>query len=172
LTAAVVTNQIDVAGISLTPGLSAAVRQDMNPRLVGDKQSLRPMGFGEDLDDAVRQALRDMIRWIGELLRGLSKADACTLWSLAADFRVTQIVNMAKGAHLHASEVQAFHRGSNGVTLGDLLLQDRPNLQRGKGPHPKVLASYLRRTEEPALFPCDRGYLGKNRGVYGGQIGS
>ena len=86
-----VTNQIDVAGISLAPGLSAAVRQDMNPRLVGDKQSLRPMGFGEDLDDAVRQALRDMIRWIGELLRGLSKADAYTLWSLAADFRVTHI---------------------------------------------------------------------------------
>jgi acetamidase/formamidase len=98
LTAAVVTNRIDVAGISLTPGLFAAVRQDMNLRLVGDKQSLRPLGFDEDFDDAVRQALRDMIRWIG-VLRGLSKADAYTLWSLAADFRATQMVNMAKGAH-------------------------------------------------------------------------
>jgi acetamidase/formamidase len=56
------------------------------------------MGFDEDLDDAVRQALRDMIRWIGEL-RGLSKADAYTLCSLASDFHVTQMVNMAKGAH-------------------------------------------------------------------------
>jgi acetamidase/formamidase len=56
------------------------------------------MGFDEDLDDAVRQALRDMIRWIGEL-RGLSKSDAYTLCSLAADFRVTQTVNTAKGAH-------------------------------------------------------------------------
>jgi acetamidase/formamidase len=56
------------------------------------------MGFDEDLDDAVRQALRDMIRWIGEL-RGLSKEDAYTLCSLAADIHVTQMVNLAKGAH-------------------------------------------------------------------------
>jgi acetamidase/formamidase len=56
------------------------------------------MGFDEDLDDAVRQAPRDMIRWIGEL-RGLSKTDAYTLCSLAADLRVSQMVNMAKGAH-------------------------------------------------------------------------
>jgi acetamidase/formamidase len=56
------------------------------------------MGFDEDLDDAVRQALRDMIRWIGAL-RGLSKTDAYTLCSLAADMHVTQTVNVAKGAH-------------------------------------------------------------------------
>lgn len=56
------------------------------------------MGFDEDLDDAVKQALRDMIRWIGEL-RGLSKSDAYTLCSLAADLHVTQTVNSAKGAH-------------------------------------------------------------------------
>jgi acetamidase/formamidase len=56
------------------------------------------MGFDEDLDDAVKQALRDMIRWIGEL-RGLSASDAYTLCSLAADLHVTQTVNTAKGAH-------------------------------------------------------------------------
>jgi acetamidase/formamidase len=56
------------------------------------------MGFDEDLDDAVKQALRDMIRWIEEL-RGLSAPDAYTLCSLAADLHVTQTVNMAKGAH-------------------------------------------------------------------------
>ncbi|SEQ21184.1 Acetamidase/formamidase [Faunimonas pinastri] len=56
------------------------------------------MGFDEDLDDAVKQALRDMIRWIGEI-RGLSAADAYTLCSLAADLRVTQTVNVAKGIH-------------------------------------------------------------------------
>jgi acetamidase/formamidase len=56
------------------------------------------MGFDEDLDDAVKQALRDMIRWIGEL-RGLSDTDAYTLCSLAADLHVTQTVNSAKGAH-------------------------------------------------------------------------
>ncbi|MBO0754579.1 MAG: acetamidase/formamidase family protein [Bradyrhizobiaceae bacterium] len=56
------------------------------------------MGFDEDLDDAVKQALRDMISWIGDL-RGLSKTDAYTLCSLAADLHVTQTVNVAKGAH-------------------------------------------------------------------------
>lgn len=56
------------------------------------------MGFDEDLDDAVKQALRDMIAWIGEL-RGLSKTDAYTLCSLATDVHVTQTVNGAKGAH-------------------------------------------------------------------------
>ena len=61
------------------------------------------MGFDEDLDDAVRQALRDMIRWIGEV-RGLSKTDAYTLCSLAADIRVTQMVNLAKGAHCMLSK--------------------------------------------------------------------
>ena len=51
----------------------------------------------------MRQALRDMIRWIGEV-RGLSKTDAYTLCSLAADIRVTQMVNLAKGAHCMLSK--------------------------------------------------------------------
>jgi NitT/TauT family transport system substrate-binding protein len=42
LTAAIVTNQIDAAGISLTPGLFSAGQQGMNLRIVGDKQSLKP----------------------------------------------------------------------------------------------------------------------------------
>lgn len=44
LTTAVATNQIDVAGISVTPGLFASVQQGMNLKIVGDKQSMRP-GF-------------------------------------------------------------------------------------------------------------------------------
>ena len=56
------------------------------------------MAFDEDLDQAVKQALRDMIRWLGDL-RGLSSADAYALCSLAADLRVTQTVNVAKGIH-------------------------------------------------------------------------
>lgn len=44
LTAAIATNQLDVAGISITPGLYTAVQQSLNLRIVGDKQSLRP-GF-------------------------------------------------------------------------------------------------------------------------------
>jgi acetamidase/formamidase len=56
------------------------------------------MGFDEDLDDAVKHALRDMIRLIGEL-SGLGSADAYTLCSLAADLRVTQMVDGNKGIH-------------------------------------------------------------------------
>jgi acetamidase/formamidase len=56
------------------------------------------MGFDEDLDDAAKQALRDMIRLIGEH-SGLSAQDAYTLCSLAADLRVTQTVDGNKGIH-------------------------------------------------------------------------
>jgi acetamidase/formamidase len=56
------------------------------------------MGFDEDLDDAVKHALRDMIRLIGELT-GLGASDAYTLCSLVADLRVTQMVDGNKGIH-------------------------------------------------------------------------
>jgi acetamidase/formamidase len=57
------------------------------------------MAFDPDLDDAVVIALRAMIDLIG-LRAGLSREDAYTLCSLAADLRVTQAVNQAKGIHV------------------------------------------------------------------------
>jgi acetamidase/formamidase len=56
------------------------------------------MGMDADLDDAAKQALREMIAWIGEL-SGLSAADAYMLCSLACDLRVTQLVDGNKGIH-------------------------------------------------------------------------
>jgi acetamidase/formamidase len=56
------------------------------------------MGFDEDLDDAVKHALRDMIALIVER-SGLSAQDAYTLCSLCADLRVTQMVDGNKGIH-------------------------------------------------------------------------
>ena len=56
------------------------------------------MAMDPDLDRCVEGALRDMIRLIGEKA-GLSKEDAYTLCSLAADLRVTQTVNGSKGIH-------------------------------------------------------------------------
>jgi acetamidase/formamidase len=56
------------------------------------------MGFDEDLDDAAKHALRDMIALIREQ-SGLSAQDAYTLCSLAADLRVTQLVDGNKGIH-------------------------------------------------------------------------
>jgi acetamidase/formamidase len=56
------------------------------------------MGFDPDLDDAAKQALREMISLIGEL-SGLSPQDAYTLCSIAADLRITQTVDQEKGVH-------------------------------------------------------------------------
>ncbi|MBY0612145.1 MAG: acetamidase/formamidase family protein [Beijerinckiaceae bacterium] len=57
------------------------------------------MAFDPDLDDCVVIALRAMLDLI-ERLGGLSREDAYTLCSLAADLRVTQVVNGSKGIHI------------------------------------------------------------------------
>ena len=54
--------------------------------------------FDEDLDDAAKEALRQMILLITQRTN-LSRAQAYSLCSLAADLRVTQIVNGNKGIH-------------------------------------------------------------------------
>ncbi len=56
------------------------------------------MGMNEDLDDAAKQALRDMIALIRERAN-LSAEDAYTLCSLTADLRITQLVDGNKGVH-------------------------------------------------------------------------
>jgi acetamidase/formamidase len=56
------------------------------------------MGFNEDLDDAAKTALRQMIGLIGERL-GLASEDAYMFCSLAVDMRVTQLVDGNKGIH-------------------------------------------------------------------------
>ena len=56
------------------------------------------MAFDEDLDVAAREALRALIAMI-RARAGLSAEDAYSLCSLAADLRVTQLVNVRKGVH-------------------------------------------------------------------------
>ena len=56
------------------------------------------MGMHEDLDIAMKQALREMIAFIVSR-SNLSAADAYQLCSLAVDFHVTQTVNGEKGVH-------------------------------------------------------------------------
>jgi acetamidase/formamidase len=57
------------------------------------------MGMDPDLDQCTVMALRDMIVLLGEKAN-LSREDAYTLCSLAADVRVTQAVNGSKGIHV------------------------------------------------------------------------
>jgi acetamidase/formamidase len=56
------------------------------------------MGMNEDLDLAMKQALREMIAFICARTN-LSEADAYQFCSLAVDFHVTQTVNGEKGVH-------------------------------------------------------------------------
>ena len=56
------------------------------------------MGLNEDLDLAMKGALREMIAFIASRTN-LSPADAYQFCSLAVDFRVTQTVNGEKGVH-------------------------------------------------------------------------
>ena len=61
------------------------------------------MAFDPDLDDCVVIALRDMIKLICRRTN-LSREQAYTLCSLAADLRVTQVVNGNKGIHVMLDE--------------------------------------------------------------------
>ena len=56
------------------------------------------MGFNQDLDVAVQMATREVINFLGET-KGLSREDAYRTASLAADLRVTQVVDGVKGIH-------------------------------------------------------------------------
>ena len=67
-------------------------------RLTVTPTHLIAMGMDPDLDDAAKQALREMIRWLVEL-KGWSSEEAYVFCSLACDLRVTQLVDGNKGIH-------------------------------------------------------------------------
>ena len=56
-------------------------------------------GFDEDLNVAMRSAAVDMLTFLNEQ-QGLSKNDAYSLMSVAADFGVTQVVDGKQGIHV------------------------------------------------------------------------
>jgi len=56
------------------------------------------MGFDWDLDDAVKMALREMIDYLVRT-RSMSREQAYSLCSNAVDIRITQLVNVFRGAH-------------------------------------------------------------------------
>ena len=56
-------------------------------------------GFDEDLNVAIRDAALDMLGLLTEHV-GLTRDDAYSLMSVAADFAVTQVVDGRQGAHV------------------------------------------------------------------------
>ncbi len=76
------------------------VRKDLKWRMPRAETPSHLIAFGldADLDDAARQALKEMIAWI-TAVTGISKDEAYSLCSFAADLHVTQTVNNIKGVH-------------------------------------------------------------------------
>ena len=56
------------------------------------------LGLDEDLDDAAKQALREMIAWL-VAMKGWTRSEAYVFCSLACDLHVTQLVDGIKGIH-------------------------------------------------------------------------
>jgi len=65
------------------------------------------MGLNEDLDEATRLAVREMVDFL-VAEKKMSRDDAYMLCSLAADLHVTQAVDATKG--VHASLAKSFFR--------------------------------------------------------------
>jgi acetamidase/formamidase len=80
-----------------SPGAGARAPLLAYPR-AETKTHFISMGMHEDLDLAMKQALREMIRFI-TARTNLSREQAYQFCSLAVDFHVTQTVNGEKGVH-------------------------------------------------------------------------
>ena len=86
---------------ALSGSFRLTVRKDMSLEtpFAETPQNLISMGFDEDLDEAMRKAVRDMINLV--VSRGnLSRNQAYMLLSLAGDLRITQVVDGEKGVHM------------------------------------------------------------------------
>jgi len=77
------------------------VRKDMkiDTPFAETPEMLISMGFDEDLDEAMRKAVRDMIGLVTERT-GLTRNHAYMLLSLAGDLKITQVVDGEKGVHM------------------------------------------------------------------------
>ena len=85
---------------SMRGTLQFKIRRDLDMRWpLGETQThIISMGFHEDLDEAARMALRNMIDYL-TINKGLDRDEAYTLSSIAVDFHITQTVNRVKGVH-------------------------------------------------------------------------
>jgi acetamidase/formamidase len=84
----------------LTGTFEFHVRKDLKWKMPRAETATHYIAFGldPDLDDAARQALKEMIAWIC-LMTNISKDEAYQLCSFACDLHVTQTVNNVKGVH-------------------------------------------------------------------------
>jgi len=85
---------------ALTGTFQLHVRKDLSLLypMAETSTHLITMGMDPDLDNAAKKALREMISLLGKRA-GLSPEDAYSLCSIAAELRVTQLVDGHKGIH-------------------------------------------------------------------------
>jgi acetamidase/formamidase len=57
------------------------------------------MGLNEDLDEAMKIAVRETINFITQRFPKLSREEAYMIASVAVDYHVTQVVDGTKGVH-------------------------------------------------------------------------
>jgi acetamidase/formamidase len=85
----------------LTGRVRLTVRKDLS--LTGpfaeSPTHLISIGIDEDLDDAAKQAVREMVRELC-LRTNLNRNQAFMLCSLIGDLKVTQLVDVHKGVHM------------------------------------------------------------------------
>jgi acetamidase/formamidase len=98
---------------SLTGRLQFVVRKDMKLRWprAETPAAFMTMGINEDLTEATRVAVREMIDFLVSEKK-LSRDDAYMLASVAADLSITQLVDGTKG--VHAMIPKAIFQGGSG----------------------------------------------------------
>ncbi len=94
--------EVDITALetSLRGRLEFVVRKDMHltwPRAETPSHYIA-MGIDKDLDEAMKIAVREAVALLVDVKK-LSRDDAYMLASIAADFRVTQVVDGTKGVH-------------------------------------------------------------------------
>jgi acetamidase/formamidase len=94
----------EVSGTALESSLTGLIRLTIRQELgfsypvLETSDSWTVHGFGDDLDEAMRQASLRMLDLLG-LRFGLSRDDGYSLMSVACDFAVTQVVDQRQGVH-------------------------------------------------------------------------
>jgi acetamidase/formamidase len=85
---------------SLTGLIQVSVRRDLgfDYPVLETPEAWTVHGFGDDLDEAMRQASLRMLDLLGTRF-GVTRDDAYSLMSVACDFTVTQVVDQRQGVH-------------------------------------------------------------------------
>ncbi|ESR23395.1 acetamidase/formamidase family protein [Lutibaculum baratangense] len=86
-------------GVSGTFRLTVRRDLDYERPFAENETHLISIGIDEDLDDAAKQAVREMVRHVCDRTN-LTPNEAYMLCSLAGDLRVTQLVDVHKGVHM------------------------------------------------------------------------